>query len=226
MVQKSQGGVECNANDVSQIPTLLHRDCCRLSARRLKPIFLSEIAELEIQKLVKILSKPGNLKIDLRENDANWSNGFSVCLDAKNKLGFDNNKLNDGLLYAAPRDLAAAWKDICKLPLSEWLFESKGPTKAAELTIENALSAEYASVELYDLMRSQSKLLGRHESSGVPSEFFAVVYMLAIVASETYLQIKISSQPAEALRKKAVELTSRDWLTDSTRTLLLNFCSK
>lgn len=187
---------------------------------------LSEIAELEIQKLVKILSKPGNLKIDLRENDANWSNGFSVCLDANNELGFDRNKLNDGLLYAAPQDLAAAWKDICKLSLSEWLFESKGPTKAAELTIENAMSAEYASVELYDLMRSQSKYLGRHQSSGVPSEFFAVVYMLAIVASETYLQIKISSQPSEALRKKAVELSSRDWLNDSTRTLLLNFGSK
>lgn len=187
---------------------------------------LSELAETEMQKLIKILAVPGNLKINFSESDEPWSNGFSVCLDANNELGFDRNKFTDGLMYAAPRDLAAAWKDICKLPLSEWLLESKGPAEAAELTIENALTPEYASVELYDLIRSQSKYRGRHQLPGVPTEFYAVVYMLAIVASETFLHIKISSQPSAVLQQKAVELSTRDWLTDSTRALLADFCPK
>lgn len=184
----------------------------------------SELAESEMHKLIKILAEPGNLKLDFGKKDEPSSNGFSVCLDANNQSGFDRSKLTDGLLYAATHDLSAAWKDICNLPLSEWLLESKSPTEAAELTIENTLTPEYASVELYDLIRSRSKYLGRRQSPGIPTEFYAVVYMLAIVAAETYLKIRISSQPSTALRMKAADLSQRDWLTSSTRSLLSNYC--
>jgi len=186
----------------------------------------SEVAELEMQKLIAILGKPGNLKIDLSESSANWSNGFSVRLDATNERGFDHSKLNDERLYSEPSDLAAAWKDICAAPLGEWLLELKNQTEAATLSIDKALTAEHASVELYDLIRSQAKSRGRQRLPGIPTEFYALVYMLAIVAAETHLQIKISSQSAEALRTKAMELSERDWLNDSARSLLGNFCQK
>lgn len=179
-----------------------------------------------MQKLIKILSEPGNLKLNFSENDEPWSNGFSVSLDVNNDLGFDRSKLNEGLLYAAPHDLAAAWQDICKLPLSEWLFVPKAPAEAAELTIEDAMTAECASVELYDLIRSRSKYWGRQQSPGILPEFFAAVYLLAIVASEIYLQIGISSQSLAALQKKAAELSACDWLTGPARTLLANYCRK
>ncbi len=184
----------------------------------------SELAETEMQKLIKVLAKPGNLKLDFSVDGEPWSNRFSVCLDANNELGLDRRKLTDGLLFAAPSDLATAWKDICKLPLSEWLLESKGPAEAVELTIEDALTQECASVELYDLIRSRSKFWGSRQSPEIPTEFYAVAYLLAIVASETYLNIRISSQPSATLRKKALELAERDWLTDSTRALLSNYC--
>src|SRR5690606_27965533 len=87
---------------------------------------LSELAESEMNKLIKILAKPGNLKLDFSKKDEPSSNGFSVCLDANSQSGFDRSKLTDGLLYASPHDLSAAWRDICNLPLSEWLLELKG----------------------------------------------------------------------------------------------------
>lgn len=186
----------------------------------------SELAESEMQKLIKILAKPGNLKLDFRVNDESWSSGFSVCLDANSESGFDHSKLTDGLLYTAPQDLAAAWKDISSLPMTDWLLESKGPTEAVGLTIENAMTPEFASAELYDLIRSRSKYLGRRRSPSIPAEFYAVVYMLAIVASEAHLQHRISSQPTAILQKKAAKLSACDWLTDSTRALLSNYCPK
>ena len=193
-----------------------------------------EIIDAEIEKLMTVLSQRGSLKLNRSEaSEASWSTGYTVAMQQDSVANFQLAKFEDQRMFAGLADITAAWSDLCELPLVDWLLPALTEDSMVRLSLAAALTADHASVELYDQIRSQAKLHGHRaapdaggQSGAIPREFYATTYLLAIVAAELHCGIRITSQSPHNVARKANSTCQFPWLDENSRRLLSEYTSK
>lgn len=193
-----------------------------------------EVVDAEIQKLMSVLSRSGSLKVNQPESqDGTWSTGYVVAMQKDSLAEFQLAKFGDQHMFAGVADLAAAWNDLRELPLVDWLLTATSEESMVRLSLADALTVEQASVEVYDQIRSQAKVMGHRkamdaseQTGAIPRDFYATTYLLAIVAAELHSGIRISSQSPSEVARKAMSSGQLEWLDESSKRLLSGYVSR
>lgn len=175
----------------------------------------SQATSVEVKELLRQLAEKRVLKISLPELQSDSD-------ETKVVSTFELSDPNNDAVYRTAEDLKAGWTKILHLPLNHWLLEGNGSETAPIITV---LEDSKPALELLNAIRSQAKRYGRDKTSTlqagslIPTEFYAITYLLAVVLAATRLEKSITSVQPQEFSKKIYSMRSVPWLDSKSRML-------
>ena len=210
MLRKLRRAMRISISDY--LPTPIHDDDDRCVAT-------------EIDSLFEILSAPGILLLDdsLWETKTGKSTDSRVAHQGSAAL---QDRLDRSQLFCVDGDLSLAWAQLLDAPISDWLLEDSTQREAGQFTLRQLLCQNSNADSIWLGIRDAAKREGKKGTDAwLPSEFFAVTYLLATIALNKHTwgepatsvqaahQVKIQRQAKRASELAWLDKETLQWLT-------------
>lgn len=176
----------------------------------------SQATAAEVKELLRQLAGMRALQVSVPELVNASSNATDIS-------AFELSDPTSDTVYQTNKDLQMAWSNLLHAPLNNWLLDGDAPETA---TLSSVLEDPKPSRDLLDTIRSQAKRQGRSTANRlqpctlVPTEFYAVTYLLAVVLSSVRLKENISTSKPSEIRSKMEAVRLVPWLDKKSKSTL------